>query len=93
MQLLPTPSTDAFTAHNRLLCDGVHELTTEVDFVHTGAIYDQYEAACEAEGLEPLTSCRISDFLKHLELLGIIKAVYHYGGKEGKTREIQLKQV
>lgn len=81
-----------FTAHHRLLCDVVHELTADADFVHTGAIYDQYEAACEAEGLEPLTSRRISDFLKHLELLGIIQADYHYGGKDGKTREIQLQQ-
>lgn len=83
---------NAFTPHHRLLCEVVQELTTDAKLVHTGAIYDQYEAACQAAEIDPLTSRRISDFLKHLELLGIIQADYHYGGKEGKTREIQLQQ-
>jgi len=37
-----------------------------------------------------LTNRRLSDFLTHLDLLGLIEAEYHRGGEAGKTREIQL---
>jgi cell division control protein 6 len=38
-----------------------------------------------------LSTRRLSDFLKQLELLDLIDADYHYGGREGKTREIEIK--
>jgi len=79
-----------FSPHHQLLCDAINSLTDDTDPVHTGTIYDRYETRCRSDGRESLTTRRLSDYLKDLERLGIIQADYHYGGAEGKTREIQL---
>jgi len=84
---------DSFSSHHQLLCDVIEELTTDQEYVHTGAIYEEYHDVCRSNGYDPLTTRRLSDFLTDLELLGIVEADYHYGGTEGKTREIQLQHI
>ncbi len=81
-----------FTPHHRQVFQSVQELVDERDSssIRTGPIYERYNQLCHEHREEPLTERRISDFLKHLELLNIIEAKYHYGGKNGKTRDIQI---
>lgn len=81
-----------FTVHHRLLYQSVSELLPEDNSgtVRTGQIYDQYEEICSGDNRDPLSERRISDYLKHLEFLGILDADYHYGGNEGKTRKMSL---
>jgi Cdc6-like AAA superfamily ATPase len=83
----------SFSPHHQLLCDVIEDLTADQEYVHTGAIYEEYHDTCQSKGYDPLTTRRLSDYLKDLELLGIIQADYHYGGTEGKTRTIQLQQI
>jgi orc1/cdc6 family replication initiation protein len=77
-----------FSEHHKLLYQSVQELNTEKDDIQTGEIYTRYEELCKTYKEDTLSKRRLSDFLKHLELLDLIKAEYHYGGKKGKTREI-----
>lgn len=81
-----------FTAHHTRLLAAVHDATDDAP-VRSGAVYQAYKNRCRADGTSPLTTRRISTFLKHLELLGIIASEYHYGGEEGKTRRIRLQQL
>lgn len=83
---------DSFSVHHRVLYDAVADLAAEKRTpVQTGRVYDRYRRHCEASAVEsPVSTRRLSDFLTHLELLGLIDAEYHYGGRLGKTREIQL---
>ena len=82
-----------FSEHHKLAYQAIRELDTEqdTDTIKTGAIYTRYKELCEVYGEDSLSNRRISDFLKHLELLDLIEAEYHYGGRKGKTREISLK--
>ncbi|MFP9061715.1 Cdc6/Cdc18 family protein [Natrialbaceae archaeon A-chndr2] len=80
------------TAHHRLIYDAVVELTTDSqEVVHTGEIYETYRQLARSDRMKPLSDRRISDYIKHLELLQVIEADYHYGGEKGKTREISLQ--
>jgi Cdc6-like AAA superfamily ATPase len=83
-----------FSSHHHLLLEAINQLATEdTGSICTGAVYERYKDLCGGIGNEVLSARRVSDFLKHLELLGIIDVTYHRGGKRGKTREIRLQQV
>jgi len=81
-----------FSNHHRLLHQSLRELEEEQESpFRTGTVYDRYEDLCRTYSMgKTLSNRQISDFLKHLELLDLIEADYHYGGQKGKTREIQL---
>lgn len=81
-----------FSKHHGLLWEAVERLTTEIEPVRSGAVYDRYREICTEFGTIPLSTRRISDFLKQLELLDLIRAEYHYGGHDGKTRHIWPQQ-
>lgn len=82
-----------FTDHHRLIHQAVRELIKEAEdsTIWTGEIYTRYDDLCDAYGTEGLSNRRVSDFLKHFELLNLIEANYHRGGRKGKTREIEIK--
>lgn len=83
---------DAFTPHHRLLYRAIQDLTiAQETSVRTGQIYKRYNRLCKRTEQEALSRRRISDFLKHLELLNLITVDYYYGGEHGRTREIQLR--
>ncbi|PSP57045.1 Orc1-type DNA replication protein [Halobacteriales archaeon QH_7_66_36] len=79
-----------FSEHHRLLYQAVQELDVENNSINTGDIYTRYEELCKTYNENTLSKRRLSDFLKHLELLDLIEAEYHYGGQEGKTRDVKL---
>ena len=80
-----------FTEHHRLLFRTIQELAENTDTtIQTGDIYHSYQELCQSQEVESLSNRRISDHLKQLELLNLIKAEYHYGGTKGKTREIKI---
>lgn len=81
-----------FTTHHDRLLTAITDLAAATDSLRSGTVYREYQDRCRAADDSPLTVRRISTFLKHLELLGIITSRYHYGGKKGKTREINLQQ-
>jgi len=80
-----------FTPHHRRLYETIELLDQDRhgSFL-SGTVYDSYHERCTDANVSPLSERRISDFLTHLELLGLIEATYHYGGRKGKTREIEL---
>jgi orc1/cdc6 family replication initiation protein len=79
-----------FSEDHRLLYQAVQDLSTEEKTIQTGKIYDKYEELCKTYNENTLSKRRLSDFLKHLELLDLIEAEYHYGGSNGKTRDVKL---
>ncbi|SDX66247.1 Cdc6/Cdc18 family protein [Halobellus clavatus] len=79
-----------FTEHHRLLYQAVQELDVEENTIRTGEIYTRYEELCKTYNENTLSKRRLSDYLKHLELLDLIEAEYHYGGSNGKTRDVKL---
>lgn len=80
-----------FTIHHHLLREAITQLVDGGHhFVYSGEVYDRYEDVCQSTGKKPVSQRRASDFIRHLELLGIIEADYYYGGEHGKTREIRL---
>lgn len=81
-----------FSDHHSRLYQAIHELTQEQEKsgIRTGEIYQRHQDLCDTYNEESLSNRRLSDYLKHLEHLNLIKANYHYGGTKGKTREIQL---
>jgi len=86
---------DQFTQHHQTLYQAITELDEEKqgrDTVRAGEIYQRYQQLTQTYDEESLSNRRISDYLKHLELLNLIQAEYHYGGRKGKTREITLNQ-
>jgi len=82
-----------FTEHHQLLYQAIQELDAEKNTIKAGKIYTKYGGLCDAYSQNTLSKRRLSDFLKHLELLDLIKAEYHYGGNKGKTREVTLKNL
>lgn len=82
---------EGFSPHHEVLYRAIAELDAERDSpIRTGVVYDRYQERCAASSEAPLSQRRVSDFLKHLELLDVIRADYQYGGRHGKTREITL---
>jgi len=84
-----------FSEHHRLLYQAVQELEKERDGkeIRTGMIYTRYQELCKTYNEDTLSKRRLSDFLKHLELLNLIESKYHYGGSKGKTREIEISRL
>jgi Cdc6-like AAA superfamily ATPase len=83
-----------FTEHHKLVYQAIEELAENTDTtIQTGDVYEKYQENCQTQELESLSNRRISDHLKQLELLNLIKVDYHYGGTKGKTREIHLSHV
>lgn len=83
-----------FTKHHQLLYRAVADLDEEEENgIRTGEIYQRYRKLCTTESTNPLSNRRLSDFLKELELHGLVEADYYYGGEKGKTREIQLQRL
>jgi len=77
-----------FTQHHSLLHQAIEELEKEHGTpIQTGKIYDRYQELSQSDSV---SNRRLSDFLKHLELLDLVEAEYHYGGRKGKTREVTL---
>lgn len=94
----PLIKLDCISGHRiviQTIYQAIEELTLEREkpVIQTGSIYKRYKLLCQTYEEEPLSERRISDYLKHLELLNLIQAEYHYGGRKGKTREIQLNQL
>jgi orc1/cdc6 family replication initiation protein len=82
---------NTFTEHHTILLQAIEELAENTDTtIQTGDVYESYQDLCQSQERESLSNRRISDHLKQLELLNLIKAEYHYGGTKGKTREIRL---
>lgn len=80
-----------FSAHHTLLYDAVVDATGGGQrIVNSGTIYERYRKLARSSDSKPLSERRVSDFLKHLELLNLIESEYHYGGDHGKTREVRL---
>lgn len=78
--------------HHKYLYQAVEELSEEKGpVVNAGDIYQRYQTITDKRDEKTLSNRRISDHLKQLEQLNLIKAKY-YGGKKGKTREIQLNR-
>jgi len=78
--------------HHKLIYQAITELNQEQEAIQAGDVYQRYQELTQSSEEERLSNRRISDFLKHLELLNLITAEYHYGGSKGKTREIKLGQ-
>jgi Cdc6-like AAA superfamily ATPase len=74
--------------HHKQLYRAVNELCKEVESVTAGEVYQKYHSLVDDDS--SLSDRRLSDFLKQLEKLNLISPEYHYGGKKGKTREIEL---
>ena len=82
---------DDFTEHHNLVYEAVYDTSGEGEnSVQTGKIYDKYRDLCQSKDIGTLSNRRISDYIKQLELLNIVQADYYYGGKKGKTREVNL---
>ena len=82
---------DDCTEHHYLVYEAVYEVSEEGSVsVQTGDIYERYKELCASTEEEALSDRRISDYLKQLELLGIVRADYYYGGEKGKTREVRM---
>ncbi|MFA1610033.1 Cdc6/Cdc18 family protein [Halobellus rubicundus] len=81
-----------FTQHHHLTHQAIKELHSELGTVTAGDVYQKYRELTDKHEIDSLTDRRISDYLKHLELLDLIEAEYHYGGRKGKTREITVKR-
>lgn len=79
-----------FTPHHHLIYETITQLSEDNELLQTGEIYTGYKDICKKTKQDPLSNRRISDYLKHLELLDLITADYHYGGSKGKTRDIRL---
>jgi cell division control protein 6 len=83
-----------FTDHHRLLYQAIEELEQQHGSpINTGEINDKYQQLCETGSETSVSNRRLSDFLKHLELLDLINVKYHYGGQKGKTREVTLNSI
>ena len=74
--------------HHKHLYEAVEQLCKESGSVTAGEVYQKYHSL--ADKGSSLSDRRLSDFLKQLEKLDLISTEYHYGGKKGKTREIEL---
>jgi Cdc6-like AAA superfamily ATPase len=61
--------------------------------IQTGEIYARYDELGEAYNEDTISKRRLSDYLKHLELLELITVKYHYGGRKGKTRQVRLNEL
>lgn len=80
-----------FTPHHRRLYDTIDRLAHDQEQPFTtGTVYEEYCNHCDTANIAALSERRISDFLVHLELLDLVEATYHYGGAQGKTRELRL---
>jgi len=77
--------------HHEKLYEAVEQLCKESESVTAGEVYQRYHSLTDEDN--SLSDRRLSDFLKQLEKPNLISTEYHYGGKKGKTREIELAGV
>lgn len=82
-----------FSEHHQLLYQAINELHQEAEDIQSGTIYQRYTQLCQTYQENTLSQRRVSDYLKHLELLNLIHAEYHYGGQHGKTRKIKIRTI
>jgi archaeal cell division control protein 6 len=54
----------------------------------TGSIYNHYSTLCQACGIEPLTTRRISGLVTELDTLGLVSAKLVNYGRYGRTKKI-----
>lgn len=80
---------DDFSTHHQLLYRVIADRATDGS-ITTGTVYEGYQERCDTASFDPLSNRRLSDFITHLELLDLIQVDYHYGGRQGRTREIRL---
>lgn len=90
LQRYRTAMLSALSPHHTIVLGAIVQLTADGRSVYTGEVYDRYTQLCRYRGRAAFSTRRISDFLKHLECLGLITADYYYGGPYGKTRRIRL---
>jgi len=83
---------EPFTQHHNLLMDTIELLAADTEPIRSGAIYDWYRDLCHQNNTEPRSTRRLSDYLKHLELLDLIRTEYQYGGEDGKTHHVWLQE-
>jgi len=81
-----------FSRQHQFLYKVIQDIAKEDTPVRSGRIYSEYGQNCRSTSMDKVSKRTISDYLKHLELLDLIHADYHYGGQEGKTRQIRLKR-
>ncbi|GBC75158.1 hypothetical protein HRbin06_00472 [archaeon HR06] len=55
---------------------------------HTGEVYTKYVRFCEVNGIEPLSSRRVTTLLNELDMLGLISATTVSKGRYGRTKKI-----
>jgi len=55
---------------------------------HTGEVYTKYVRFCELNGIEPLSSRRVTTLLNELDMLGLISATTISKGRYGRTKKI-----
>lgn len=79
-----------FSRHHAVLLRAITGLTQAKGMVYTGDVYERYRALCRFQAIEPFSTRQLSDYLVHLDLLGLIRMEYFYGGVQGKTRRIWL---
>lgn len=79
-----------FSPEHTIVLRAIEQLAADREHIYSGDVYDRYELLCRYRGRRTLSTRRISDYLKHLELLGLIDVEYYNGGPQGKTREIRL---
>jgi len=80
--------------HHHIVLEAINELTDPVDTtVTTVTVYSHYEDICEVLEEEPRTHRRVTIYIDHLDLLGIVDVATHNGGSQGKTREIKLQEL
>lgn len=79
-----------FSIHQHLLLAAIRAATALQAAAYTGDVYEWYQQLCEFQGERPHTLRRLSTYLTHLDLLGLIDVTHHRGGVTGKTRSIRL---
>lgn len=54
----------------------------------SGSVYNDYSKLCEATGIEPLTTRRVSGLVAELDTLGLVSATVINYGRYGRTKKI-----
>lgn len=56
----------------------------------SGEVYDNYKKVCEDLGIDPRVNRSVSEFLKDLDMLGLITMKFSGKGTRGQTRFIKI---
>lgn len=83
--------TSSLPLHSKLVLAAVYVLDIQGnEEINTGQVYDLYKEFCETNGLEIVSSRRISDYINEQDQLGIIDANVVSKGRYGRTKRISL---